>query len=116
MGGSSTIPTSCSAISQGYRCGNPGAYGTIGVPAPTNAPGSREAGATWTDSQGNLWIFGGFGVDSAGTLGDLNDLWEFNISNPKFQRLAGSILLICKEMGRNSVSSYWERSEQLVCL
>ena len=35
----------------------------------------------WVDSSGNVWLFGGFGLDSAGTGtpegATLNDLWEF---------------------------------------
>jgi len=55
-----------------------GVYGTQGVATSTNFPGARVGASTWTDSLGNLWLFGGFGVDSNGTLGDLNDLWKFN--------------------------------------
>jgi hypothetical protein len=35
-------------------------------------PGSRYA--SWTDSSGNLWLFGGYGFDSGNTLAFLNDL------------------------------------------
>ncbi len=55
-----------------------GIYGTEGVAAPGNFPGARVQASTWTDSSGNLWLFGGFGVDSNGTLGDLNDLWKYS--------------------------------------
>jgi hypothetical protein len=58
----------------------PGVYGTLGTPAPGNIPGDRGATANWTDNQGNFWLFGGDGIDSAGTGGSLNDLWEFNPS------------------------------------
>src|SRR5215203_3697084 len=35
-------------------------YGTIGVSSPLNTPGSRGwGGATWADTSGNLWLFGG---------------------------------------------------------
>lgn len=47
---------------------------------PPNAnpyPGARTNAVTWTDAAGNFWLFGGFGWDSAGTLGFLNDLWEY---------------------------------------
>lgn len=81
MGGSETLPTSCPALADGYLCGNAGIYGTEGQPASTNAPGGRTNGVVWTDAEGNLWLFGGFGTDSAGTVGDLNDLWEFNPSS-----------------------------------
>jgi hypothetical protein len=33
----------------------------------------------WTDSSGNLWLFGGNGYDSIGSWGYLNDLWEYTL-------------------------------------
>jgi hypothetical protein len=39
-------------------------------------PGGRWGAAFYTDSAHNLWMFGGQGVDSAGNIGLLNDLWE----------------------------------------
>jgi len=32
---------------------------------------------TWIDASGNLWVFGGYGRDAAGTVNLLNDLWPF---------------------------------------
>ncbi len=58
--------------------GNAGVYGTLGVASISNFPGSRSGSVTWTDSSGNLWLFGGEGYDSNGTEGYLNDLWELN--------------------------------------
>jgi hypothetical protein len=55
-----------------------GIYGTVGVPAASNTPGSRLAAISWTDSAGNFWLFGGGGYDSAGTNGTLNDLWRYS--------------------------------------
>jgi N-acetylneuraminic acid mutarotase len=57
--------------------GRPGAYGTLGVPAPGNVPGSRSGAVGWTDQKGNLWLFGGTGFDANGVSGILNDLWEY---------------------------------------
>ncbi len=57
-----------------------GVYPTqIGLgPSPTNAPGSRMEGASWTDASGNLWLFGGYGLASVpNTFDSMNDLWEF---------------------------------------
>jgi hypothetical protein len=54
-----------------------GNYGTLGTPAPTNAPGGRETAAAWIDKSSNLWLFGGFDLDSKGNPAALNDLWEF---------------------------------------
>jgi N-acetylneuraminic acid mutarotase len=57
--------------------GAPGAYGTLGVPSPNNVPGARFSPSSWLDPSGNLWLFGGEGLDS---IGDsvLNDLWKFS--------------------------------------
>ena len=51
----------------------PGIYGTMGVAAPSNVPGARIQANGWTDPTGNLWLFGGFGFDSTGQYGFLND-------------------------------------------
>jgi len=44
---------------------------------PTIVPGARQDAVSWTDSAGNLWLFGGYGVDSLGNTGNHNDLWKF---------------------------------------
>ena len=53
----------------------PGIYGTQGLPDPTNKSGARTASVTWTDNNGNLWLFGGHGFDGS-SEGELNDLWK----------------------------------------
>lgn len=58
-----------------------GVYGTRGIAAGTNKPGARCDSVRWKDGNGNLWLFGGQGRDSAGTLGQLNDLWRFDGTN-----------------------------------
>jgi hypothetical protein len=55
-----------------------GTYGTEGMAAPSNIPGSRSESVGWTDKSGNLWVFGGDGLDSKGTAGALGDLWEYS--------------------------------------
>lgn len=55
-----------------------GDYGTMGVPADSNAPGARAWAASCMDGTGNRWLWGGSGVDSAGRRGTLNDLWRFD--------------------------------------
>ncbi len=47
-------------------------------PTANPYPGARTNAVTWTDVSGNFWLFGGFGKDGAGTLGFLNDLWEYS--------------------------------------
>lgn len=57
-----------------------GIYGTQGTAAAVNVPGGRQAGVLWVDTAATIWLFGGFGMDSAGTPSanpTLNDLWKF---------------------------------------
>jgi hypothetical protein len=54
-----------------------GSYGTQGTAAVDNVPGSRYGASSWLDASDHLWLFGGAGLDSAGTNGGLNDLWEY---------------------------------------
>lgn len=56
-----------------------GVYGTMGIPAPANNPGSRYYNYGWRDLNGDLWTFGCFGYSSAGPLYNMNDLWKYKI-------------------------------------
>jgi len=68
----------------------PGVYGTQGLPSTTNVPGARDSAAGWADRSGNLWLFGGYGYDSTGTFGALNDLWRFNPGTNTWAWISGS--------------------------
>jgi hypothetical protein len=67
-----------------------GVYGTLGTPAAANTPGARWGATARIDASGTVWLFGGFGYDSAGTLGLLNDLWNYNIGSGQWTWIAGS--------------------------
>jgi len=68
-----------------------GIYGTQGTAATTNLPGGRQEAVGWADASGNLWLFGGEGLDSTGTPdGILNDLWVYKISTNQWTWVAGS--------------------------
>ncbi len=71
-----------------------GVYGTKGTAAPANIPGGRYGSISWTDSaNGDLWLFGGFGYDSVPptiSLGDLNDLWKYNITSGQWTWVSGA--------------------------
>jgi len=82
MAGSSTVP--------GSNEGQPGVYGTLGKPAVGNTPGGRGSASHWTDSNGNLWLFGGYGYDANDKQYELNDLWEFNPSTNEWTWMGGS--------------------------
>jgi hypothetical protein len=49
-------------IAGSETAGHGGVYGTPGTPSTTNVPGGRQEAASWTDSSGNLWLFGGMGM------------------------------------------------------
>ncbi len=68
-------------ISGSTASGQSGAYGVQAVSSSFNAPGGRYSASSWIDPFGNLWLFGGFGYDSAGKYGPENDLWEFTQSS-----------------------------------
>ncbi len=70
--------------------GAKGIYGTKGKSSTTNTPGARYLAANWTDVNGNLWMFGGFGPDSTGNTAVLSDLWEFNVGTGQWMWVSGS--------------------------
>lgn len=75
--------------------GSPGVYGTMGMAAPGNTPGSRSFAASWKDSQDNFWIFGGGGMDANQSSGTLNDLWMFNPNTNQWTWMGGQSTLTC---------------------
>jgi len=66
-----------------------GTYGTRGLPHPDNVPGARQASVSWTDSAGDMWLFGGEGFDSLGTNGYLSDLWKYDPQTGNWTWVAG---------------------------
>ena len=78
----------------GSNAGNQlGTWGTLGTGSTANIPSAREDSVSWIDSSGNFWLFGGYGYDSTGIMGLLNDLWEFTPSNLKWTWVGGSNLV-----------------------
>ena len=66
-----------------------GVYGTLGVSASTNMPGSRHGGATWTGNDGHLYLFGGRGFGATGFSNFLSDVWRYNISTNEWTWIKG---------------------------
>jgi hypothetical protein len=72
----------------------------VGSGSGTTAPGGRQHAVLWVDSSHNIWLFGGFGLDSIGTgTGGpppagaiLNDLWEYNVATQQWIWVSGSNL------------------------
>jgi len=65
-GSNSTTPT----VAPNYAA-------ALGVPSASNTPGGRQAAATWIDSAGKLWLFGGLSANGSG-LEFFTDLWSFD--------------------------------------
>lgn len=72
----------------GALYGTPGIYGVQGTASPSNMPGARANAASWIDSAGTLWLFGGFGYDSA-DLSSLNDLWKYSPDTGEWTWVSG---------------------------
>ncbi|MBK8845168.1 MAG: T9SS type A sorting domain-containing protein [Bacteroidetes bacterium] len=67
-----------------------GNYGTYQVSSPSNDPPPRfECGTSWTDTNNNLWLFGG------GDNGNINnnDLWKYDIATNSWTWMHGSSLI-----------------------
>jgi N-acetylneuraminic acid mutarotase len=89
--------------SVGSNQGQPGIYGALGVPAAGNIPNGRSNASYWTDANGNFWLFGGAGYDSAGNYGFFNDLWEFNPITRFWAWMGGSSIVGCNNCGKPAV-------------
>lgn len=76
-------------ISGSNRINQAGIYGTKGIPEKGNRPGGRQSSAFWSDTAGNLWLFGGFGWINNST-GYLNDLWKFTPATGMWTWVGGS--------------------------
>lgn len=94
-GGASTTSSSTATAnvwtweSGSNTTGASGVYGMPGIAASTNTPGARNYPAAWA-SKTKLWLYGGFGNDSSGNQGDLNDLWQYDTVSGQWTWLGGS--------------------------
>jgi len=70
----------------------PATFGVLGTPAAADTPSGRLGAATWTDSSGNLWVFGGYGWGNPVYPIDLNDFWIYRplapVPEPSFEVIA----------------------------
>lgn len=75
-----------------------GAYGVQGVPDPANVPAGRQDALAFTDTDGNLLLFGGsraaplvysqFDIETI--YQQSNDLWKFDTTSNEWTWLKGS--------------------------
>lgn len=66
--------------------------GRKGEQGSQSTPGSRSCATTWTDRNGDLWLFGGQAYDpeTVGTTKFYNDLWRFDTQKRQWQWVSGS--------------------------
>lgn len=64
--------------------------GTIGVESASNLPTPRNSGSTFTDINGNLWLFGGFNYQPAPAYHYFNELWKFNPNTNNWTWMKGN--------------------------
>lgn len=74
-----------------------GKYGTNGVAHAQNLPGARYCSVSWTDNNGDLWLFGGYGYGTnPDENGPLNDIWKFSIASLEWTWIKGDSLIAAK--------------------
>lgn len=67
-----------------------GEFGVQGIPSANNYPSARTFGPNcWTDKNGDLWLYGGYGYDFVGAQGGLADLWKYNIASNMWTWISG---------------------------
>ncbi|MEO5569734.1 MAG: kelch repeat-containing protein [Bacteroidia bacterium] len=54
----------------------PGSWGTQGISNPANMPPGRGGAVGWTDHNGHLYVFGGWGVP-----GNYDDIWKYTMDS-----------------------------------
>ena len=95
IGGASTYGNNCFGYDLGgpneQNCVEPGIYGTVGTASAANIPSGRSGATSWTDQNGNFWIFGGWGYDiSKATEYFFNELWMFSPSTKLWTLMDGN--------------------------
>jgi N-acetylneuraminic acid mutarotase len=66
-----------------------GDYGEIGVSNQSNQPGGRSGALMWV-AEGKLWLFGGTGRAGGSAVGELNDLWSYDLAANEWTWETGS--------------------------
>lgn len=69
-----------------------GRYGQKGSPNALNKPGGKLNATGWTDTQGNLWLFGGNGYVFLTSFGGVNDLWKYTPGTGQWTWVSGDTL------------------------
>ena len=78
-----------------------GSYGSRGVPHPNNQPPGLSYVSTFSDNNGNLWMFGGtFAAHSSYGLSD--DLWKYDVKSNLWTWISGRAIV-------NGIGTYGDK-------
>jgi hypothetical protein len=66
-----------------------GVYGVQGTASAGSTPGARMGSSVWQDASGNVWLFGGLGLDQNGRAQEYNDLWRYSPTSRLWTWIAG---------------------------
>lgn len=88
----SNVTVTCTArqwtwLSGSQSADQVGTIGTQGVPGTQNTPGARSGSASWTDKDGNFWIFSGEAPNQTGNYPQ--DLWKYSPADGTWTWVAG---------------------------
>ena len=64
-------------------------HGAKGISNGANMPGGRFGSISWIDRTGNLWLFGGAGIDQTFNQAEANDLWKYNVTTNEWTWMSG---------------------------
>ncbi len=81
-------------------------FGTKGIANKNNFPGPRSStAATWLDSDGNIWLFGGH--DRSASFDITGDLWKFDVTSKLWTFVnGGEDEVVHGEIGQPSSTAY----------
>lgn len=65
-------------------------FGVKGVYNSTNTPGKRSQSITFIDNEGNLYLWGGTGIDYTTYTIPYNDLWKYDVSIQQWAWIGGA--------------------------
>ncbi len=80
-------------------------FGQVEIPSTTNTPGLRVGAAGGTDSNGNLWLYGGsFHNTATQSSGTYADLWKFSPTDKTWTCFGTSAVNLSPQYGTQGVA------------
>lgn len=67
-----------------------GVFGVQGVPDANNQPPGLYPSSSWTDPDGNFWLFGGANNTTSGGFRSYNTLWKYMVATNEWTWVKGT--------------------------